>query len=56
MVTAKENGRELERLTVLIESGQVTPHVDRAYPLDEVPEAMARLIAGDVRGKVAISI
>jgi NADPH:quinone reductase-like Zn-dependent oxidoreductase len=56
MVTAKENGRDLERLTALIEAGQVTPHVDRAYPLDEVPEAMARLIAGDVRGKVAISI
>ena len=56
MVTANENGRDLERLTALIEAGQVTPHVDRAYPLDEVPEAMARLVAGDVRGKVAISI
>jgi NADPH:quinone reductase-like Zn-dependent oxidoreductase len=56
MVTADENGRDLERLTALIEAGQVTPHVDRAYPFDEVPEAMARLISGDVRGKVAISI
>jgi NADPH:quinone reductase-like Zn-dependent oxidoreductase len=56
MVTANENGRDLERLTAFIEAGQVTPHVDRAYPLDEVPEAMARLVAGDVRGKVAISI
>jgi len=56
MVTANENGRDLERLTAFIEAGQVTPHVDRAYPLDQVPEAMARLVAGDVRGKVAISI
>jgi NADPH:quinone reductase-like Zn-dependent oxidoreductase len=56
MVTANENGRDLDRLTAFIEAGQVTPHVDYAYPLDEVPEAMARLIAGDVRGKVAISI
>jgi NADPH:quinone reductase-like Zn-dependent oxidoreductase len=56
MVTANENGRDLDRLTAFIEAGQVTPHVDHAYPLDEVPEAMARLIAGDVRGKVAISI
>jgi NADPH:quinone reductase-like Zn-dependent oxidoreductase len=56
MVTANENGRDLERLTALIEAGQVTPHVDRAYPLQEVPEAMAHLVAGEVRGKVAIRI
>jgi NADPH:quinone reductase-like Zn-dependent oxidoreductase len=56
MVTADENGRDLERLTALIEAGQVTPHVDRTYPLQEVPEAMARLVAGYVRGKVAISV
>jgi NADPH:quinone reductase-like Zn-dependent oxidoreductase len=34
----------------------VKPHVDRAYPLEEVPNAMARLVVGEVRGKVAISI
>ena len=56
MVTAKENGRDLERLTALIEAGQVTPHVDRTYPLHEVPDAMAHLVAGEVRGKVAIRI
>jgi NADPH:quinone reductase-like Zn-dependent oxidoreductase len=55
MVTADENGRDLERLTTLIEAGQVTPHVDRSYSLAEVAEAMARLVAGDVRGKVAIT-
>jgi NADPH:quinone reductase-like Zn-dependent oxidoreductase len=56
MVTADENGRDLERLTALIEAGQVTPHVDRSYPLQEVPEAMRRLMAGEARGKVAISV
>jgi NADPH:quinone reductase-like Zn-dependent oxidoreductase len=56
MVTAKENRQDLERLTALIEAGQVIPHVDRSYPLDQLPEAMARLVAGDVRGKVAITI
>ena len=56
MVTANENGRDLERLTALIEAGQVTPHVDRTYALDELADAMARLIAGEVRGKIAISI
>ena len=56
MVAAKENGRDLERHTALIEAGRVTPHVDRTYPLLEVPQAMARLIDGEVRGKVAISV
>ena len=56
MVTADENGRDLERLTAFIESGQVTPHVDRTFPLDQAAAAMARLVAGEVRGKVAISV
>ncbi|HEU4913356.1 MAG TPA: zinc-binding dehydrogenase, partial [Actinomycetes bacterium] len=56
MVAANENGRDLERLTALLEAGQVTPHVDRTYLLDDVAEAMTRLIDGDVRGKVAISV
>jgi NADPH:quinone reductase-like Zn-dependent oxidoreductase len=56
MVTADENGRDLERLTALIEAGQITPHVDRSYPLQEVPEAMRRLVAGQARGKVAINV
>jgi NADPH:quinone reductase-like Zn-dependent oxidoreductase len=49
-------GSDLERLTTLIEDGSVTPSVDRVYPLDEAPEAMRHLAAGNVRGKVAISL
>jgi NADPH:quinone reductase-like Zn-dependent oxidoreductase len=37
-------------------TGQVTPSIDRTYPLDQVPEAMRQLEAGQVRGKVAITI
>lgn len=56
MLASKEHGRFLERLTPLIETGQITPSIDRTYPLDEVPDAMRHLIAGTVRGKVAITI
>jgi NADPH:quinone reductase-like Zn-dependent oxidoreductase len=55
-VINKESGRNLERLTELIEAGQVTPSIDRTYPLDQAPEAMRQLAAGNVRGKVAIVI
>jgi NADPH:quinone reductase-like Zn-dependent oxidoreductase len=55
-VINKESGRNLERLTELIEAGQVTPSIDRTYPLDQAPEAIRQLEAGNVRGKVAIVI
>ncbi|WP_433160474.1 NAD(P)-dependent alcohol dehydrogenase [Kribbella sp. CA-247076] len=56
MFVNKERGRDLERLTPLIEAGQVTPSVDRTYPLEQVPDAMRHLDAGAVRGKVAITV
>jgi len=34
----------------------VTPCVGAAYPLDEAPEAMRHLLAGQARGKIAITI
>jgi NADPH:quinone reductase-like Zn-dependent oxidoreductase len=51
----KERASDLERLTDLVEAGQVTPSIDRTYPLDGVPDAMRHLAAGRVRGKVAIT-
>jgi NADPH:quinone reductase-like Zn-dependent oxidoreductase len=56
MLTPKEHASVLERLTTLVEAGQVTPSIDRTYPLDQVPEAMRQLEAGTVRGKIAIVI
>jgi NADPH:quinone reductase-like Zn-dependent oxidoreductase len=40
----------------LLESGDVTPVVDRSYVLSEVPEAIRYLRSGDARGKVVITI
>lgn len=55
-VLCKERTADLERLAELIEAGKVTPSIDRTYPLAQVPEAMRHLAAGDVRGKVAITV
>ena len=52
----KERASDLERLAGFIDAGQVTPSIDRTYPLEQVPEAMRQLAAGQVRGKVAITI
>jgi NADPH:quinone reductase-like Zn-dependent oxidoreductase len=54
-VMCKERSADLERLGELIEAGKLTPSVDRTYPLDQIPQAMRHLAAGNVRGKIAIS-
>ncbi len=42
-------------LEQLIADGKIAPIIDRRYPLDEVPEALAYLDAGLARGKVVIT-
>jgi NADPH:quinone reductase-like Zn-dependent oxidoreductase len=43
-------------LKELIESGKVTPVIDRTYPLSAVPEAIRYLQEGHARGKLVISV
>ena len=52
----KERASDLERITEFIEAGQVIPSIDRTYPLEQVPEAMRLLAAGQIRGKVGVTI
>ncbi len=56
MFVNKERHEELDAVRQLIESGHVTPIVDRTYPLAEVPDAMRHLESGQARGKIAITI
>jgi len=51
-----ENADDLVVLAGLIESGNLTPSVERSYPLSEVAVALRHLIDGRVRGKLAISV
>src|SRR5215207_10135147 len=50
------NYEDLLVLKELIESGKVTPVIDRTYPLAEVPEAMRYLEGGHAKGKVLITV
>jgi NADPH:quinone reductase-like Zn-dependent oxidoreductase len=52
----QERGSDIQRLADRIEAGQLIPSIDRTYDLERVPEAMRRLDAGEVRGKVAITV
>jgi NADPH:quinone reductase-like Zn-dependent oxidoreductase len=53
---AKRSSEDLHALKDLIESGRVSPVIDRSYPLGEVPAAMAYLEEGHARGKVVITL
>jgi NADPH:quinone reductase-like Zn-dependent oxidoreductase len=53
---SKENHEDLIVLTELVESGKVTPVIDRTYPLSEVPEAIRYLEEGHAQGKVVITV
>jgi NADPH:quinone reductase-like Zn-dependent oxidoreductase len=51
-----ENNEDLMVLKELVESGQVTPTIDRTYPLREVPAAIRHMQDGHARGKVVVTV
>ncbi len=55
-VLASENAADLIALTELIESGRLTPVIDRTFPLSQTPAAIGYLNEGRARGKVVITI
>ncbi|KFG01784.1 NADPH:quinone reductase [Streptomyces scabiei] len=53
---SSEHADGLRDLTVLIDSGTLSPVVDRVYPLAETAAAVRRLLAGRATGKVALAL
>ncbi|SFR92995.1 NADPH:quinone reductase [Microbacterium sp. cf046] len=51
-----EKRQDLLTLADMLASGQVTPVIDRTYPLDEAADALCYVAAGHTRGKVVIAI
>jgi NADPH:quinone reductase-like Zn-dependent oxidoreductase len=56
IVLAKRNQGDLTLIRELMETGKVTPVIDRRYPLSEVPDAIRYLEEGHARGKVVITM
>lgn len=53
---AKPSREDLMALRELLESGAVTPVIDRRYPLSEVPDAIRYIGEGHARGKVVVVV
>jgi NADPH:quinone reductase-like Zn-dependent oxidoreductase len=56
MFVASENADDLVVLAGMIEEGQLTPAVERTFPLEEAPAAVAHMSAGRARGKVVVTV
>ncbi len=48
--------QDLLTLADLLATGQVTPVIDRPYPLDEAADALRYVGAGHTRGKVVVTV
>ena len=56
MLSSRPGQQDLQTLRELAEAGELTPVIDRTYPLAEVPAAIRHLEAGHVRGKLVITV
>lgn len=52
----RANGRQLEQIAELIDSGALRPVVDKIFPFNQTPEALAYVETGRVKGKVVIKV
>ncbi|MBA3531503.1 MAG: NAD(P)-dependent alcohol dehydrogenase [Ardenticatenales bacterium] len=52
---AKPNKNDLTFIKELLETGKVTPVIDKSYPFSEIPDAIRYLEEGHARGKVVIT-
>ena len=48
--------QDLLDLAELLEAAQLTPVIDRTYPLSEAAEALRYVGAGHTRGKVVVTV
>jgi len=53
---SKHSKEDLTHLRDLMQAGKLTPVIDRAYPLRDLPEAIRYLETGRARGKVVIAM
>ncbi|MGI8332638.1 NAD(P)-dependent alcohol dehydrogenase [Actinomadura scrupuli] len=53
---ATDDGADLRALGGYVDAGELTPVIDRTYPLSEAPEAIRYVNQGHARGKVVITV
>jgi NADPH:quinone reductase-like Zn-dependent oxidoreductase len=52
----RANGEQLKALALLYDAGVLRPVLDRTFPFDETPEAMAYVEQGRAKGKIVVAM
>ncbi|MDR6944074.1 NADP-dependent oxidoreductase [Mucilaginibacter pocheonensis] len=52
----KANGDQLKEITSLINSGIITPVIDKVFPFESIKEAMTYVESGRAKGKVVVKL
>jgi NADPH:quinone reductase-like Zn-dependent oxidoreductase len=55
-IICKSVAADLAEIGAWFDAGKLTSAVDASYPLAELPAALERFAAGDVRGKIAVTV
>lgn len=55
-VFMRADGAQLREITPLIESGAIRPVVDKVFPLQDTPKALAYVDGGRAKGKVVVQV
>lgn len=55
-VFMRASGAQLQKITELVESGAITPVIDRTFPFEATAEALSYVERGRAKGKVVIKI
>ena len=52
----RANGEQLQKITALVEDGEIKPVVDKIFPFSETNDALAYVESGRAKGKVVIKV
>ncbi len=52
----RAEGRQLDEITSLVESGVILPVIDKAFPFEKTGEALAYVESGRTKGKVVVNV
>lgn len=55
-VSMRPSARRLEELSRLVDAGEISVRLERTFPLEKAPEALAESRIGHVRGKLALLV
>jgi NADPH:quinone reductase-like Zn-dependent oxidoreductase len=55
-VSMQPESRRLDKLSRMVDSGELSVRLDRTFPLEKAPQALEEMRTGHIRGKIVLLI